>query len=452
MLVARIAPRPDGPCTRSSRATSLGRSLRPDPRPGSAGSATAVAGPVPLAEAVLLAPCRPRVVLGMAHNTGPADRLLPAAGLPQAPRIGDRPRPAPIRCPTGIGHVDAEAELAVVIGDDRRNLTPGRAGRRARLHVRQRRHRPGRSRTGQPLDRGQEAGRVHPARPVDPDRPRPGGRRRSASDDNGPARRPAPRGLARNVIEVLVYLTSIMTLHPGDVVLTGAPGEPARRIRPGGHGRDHRLGAGLGDARQPRRRRRRRRCLAAWRPDDQRPSRTEVVTFGEAMAMFVAGTRAPWTRSSTTPGRWPGAETNVATGLARLGHSAGWIGRVGDDPFGRFIHHRAVRAPASTPPHVSVDRDAPTGFQLKAARRRRRPGGRLLPEELGRLPAGAWDPATGGLHRRRPAPARHRDPARPVGQHPGLRVPGRARGPRRGVTVSFDTNLRPVLWASARRR
>lgn len=26
----------------------------------------------------LLAPCNPRVVLGMAHNTGPADRLMPA--------------------------------------------------------------------------------------------------------------------------------------------------------------------------------------------------------------------------------------------------------------------------------------------------------------------------------------------------------------------------------------
>jgi 2-keto-4-pentenoate hydratase/2-oxohepta-3-ene-1,7-dioic acid hydratase in catechol pathway len=32
---------------------------------------------------------------------------------------------------------------------------------------------------------------------------------------------------------VLVYLSSIMTLHPGDVVLTGAPGRSLRLI-PGG--------------------------------------------------------------------------------------------------------------------------------------------------------------------------------------------------------------------------
>lgn len=38
--------------------------------------------------------------------------------------------------------------------------------------------------------------------------------------------------LARSVIEVLVYLTLVLTLHPGDVVLVGAPGA-SRRLRPG---------------------------------------------------------------------------------------------------------------------------------------------------------------------------------------------------------------------------
>src|SRR4029078_7015219 len=33
------------------------------------------------------------------------------------------------------------------------------------------------------------------------------------------------RALARDVVEVLVYVTSLLTLGPGDVVLTGAPGE-----------------------------------------------------------------------------------------------------------------------------------------------------------------------------------------------------------------------------------
>ena len=56
------------------------------------------------------------------------------------------------------------------------------------------------------------------------------------------------RDLARNVIEVLVYLTSMMTLHPGDVVLTGAPG-PSRRLRPGG--RSHVNIPGIGTLTNP---------------------------------------------------------------------------------------------------------------------------------------------------------------------------------------------------------
>lgn len=34
-----------------------------------------------------------------------------------------------------------------------------------------------------------------------------------------------------------------------------------------------------------------------------------------------------------------GAPANVAVGIARLGGISGFIGRVGDDPFGRFMRH-----------------------------------------------------------------------------------------------------------------
>ena len=49
-----------------------------DDLPGSRPGAPRFSGiTLPLAGARLLAPADPRVVLGMAHNTGPADRLLP---------------------------------------------------------------------------------------------------------------------------------------------------------------------------------------------------------------------------------------------------------------------------------------------------------------------------------------------------------------------------------------
>ncbi len=77
---------------------------------------------VPLAGARLLAPADPRVVLGMAHNTGPADRLLPPQAFLKPSRTVVGPG-APIPLPDGIGHVDAEGELAVVIGTTARHLT-----------------------------------------------------------------------------------------------------------------------------------------------------------------------------------------------------------------------------------------------------------------------------------------------------------------------------------------
>jgi len=79
-------------------------------------------GTLPLAGARLLAPADPRVVLGMAHNTGPADRLLPPQAFLKPSRTVVGPG-APIPLPDGIGHVDAEGELAVVIGTTARHLT-----------------------------------------------------------------------------------------------------------------------------------------------------------------------------------------------------------------------------------------------------------------------------------------------------------------------------------------
>lgn len=40
----------------------------------------------------------------------------------------------------------------------------------------------------------------------------------------------------------------------------------------------------------------------------------------------------------------PAARRNVAVGVARLGGDSGFIGRVGDDPFGRFMRHTGAGA------------------------------------------------------------------------------------------------------------
>ena len=57
----------------------------------------------------------------------------------------------------------------------------------------------------------------------------------------------------------------------------------------------------------------------------------DVITIGEAMAMFVATETGELSTVEHFIKRVAGAELNVATGLARLGLKTGWVSRVGDE-------------------------------------------------------------------------------------------------------------------------
>ena len=63
----------------------------------------------------------------------------------------------------------------------------------------------------------------------------------------------------------------------------------------------------------------------------------DVITIGEAMAMFVATEPGELAEANAFIKRIAGAELNVATGLARLGLNVSWVSRVGSDSFGRFV-------------------------------------------------------------------------------------------------------------------
>ena len=172
----------------------------------------------------------------------------------------------------------------------------------------------------------------------------------------------------------------------------------------------------------------------------------DVVTFGEVMAMFVAEEPGPLERVARFHRALAGAETNVSTGLARLGHRVGWVGRVGDDPFGRYALTELAAAGVDTTA-VTLDSDAPTAFQLKSRAdggdpevvyfRRNSAGSRLAPS-----------PATDDYV----AAARHLHVTGiPLALSASTRdFAFRAVDVARaaGATISFDPNLRPTLWAS----
>jgi 2-dehydro-3-deoxygluconokinase len=91
----------------------------------------------------------------------------------------------------------------------------------------------------------------------------------------------------------------------------------------------------------------------------------DVVTFGEAIAMFVAKDVGDLSQVHDFTRRVAGAELNVAIALARFGFRVGWVSRIGSDSFGRFICDVLDRERVDRQ-HVIIDPAFPTGFQLKS--------------------------------------------------------------------------------------
>ncbi len=87
----------------------------------------------------------------------------------------------------------------------------------------------------------------------------------------------------------------------------------------------------------------------------------EVVTIGETMAVFDGspGTRLRY--ANIFECHTGGAETNTAVALVRLGHTAGWISRLGKDEFGFRIRNQ-IRGEGVDVSKVEMCEDYPTGI------------------------------------------------------------------------------------------
>jgi 2-dehydro-3-deoxygluconokinase len=63
----------------------------------------------------------------------------------------------------------------------------------------------------------------------------------------------------------------------------------------------------------------------------------DVITIGEAMITFNPGSTGPMKFVNTFEKKVGGAELNLAIGCARLGIKAGYISKLGNDEFGKYI-------------------------------------------------------------------------------------------------------------------
>jgi 2-dehydro-3-deoxygluconokinase len=97
----------------------------------------------------------------------------------------------------------------------------------------------------------------------------------------------------------------------------------------------------------------------------------EVVTFGEAMALFLAADGRPLAAATRFDRQVAGAELNVAVGLARLGHRVGWFGRLGRDTAGAAVR-ALLRAEGVDDSRVIEDPRRPTGLLVRDRHAERR--------------------------------------------------------------------------------
>jgi len=117
----------------------------------------------------------------------------------------------------------------------------------------------------------------------------------------------------------------------------------------------------------------------------------ELVAFGEAMIAFIGQPAGPLHEARQFSAHVAGAESNVAVGVARLGHRVSFAGRVGDDAFGSMITRR-LRAEGVATEHLVRDSAAPTGLLFRnlrefpppevAYRRQGSAGSRLAPDDV----------------------------------------------------------------------
>ncbi|MFG6178717.1 sugar kinase [Halomonas sp. THAF12] len=173
----------------------------------------------------------------------------------------------------------------------------------------------------------------------------------------------------------------------------------------------------------------------------------EILAFGEAMTLFVADAPGDLDEIERFQRRIAGADTNVAIGLARLGFQVGWLSRVGDDAFGRYIR-RTLETEGLDCRHLITDPAASTGLVFKE----RAEGGADPRVEYFRRSSAASRLSPSDAEAVDFAAARH---LHATGIPPAVSASCRElswhmldRARQAGASISFDPNLRPSLWAS----
>lgn len=171
-----------------------------------------------------------------------------------------------------------------------------------------------------------------------------------------------------------------------------------------------------------------------------------LLLAGEPMGLLIAQSEGSLDSVSGYSLAVAGAEFNVATGAARLGHFVSYLTKLGDDPFGKLITRR-LRDNKIDDSNVLFTQERTTGFMLKSKVSKGDPeifyfrkgsaASTLDASDAEKIDFSKFD----FLHL--------------TGIFPALTESTRAammtlikRAKEAGLFISFDPNLRPQLWPS----
>ena len=174
----------------------------------------------------------------------------------------------------------------------------------------------------------------------------------------------------------------------------------------------------------------------------------DLVTIGETMVVFIPRESGYLRYVSEFTKKTAGAESNVAIGLAKLGHSSGWISKICNDEIGEFLL-RELRGEGVDTSRVLRSDTNPTGLMFKQFRsggetsvfyyRRDSAASTLCPEDLD----ADYIRSARIVHLSGITPALSASCAETVPHI--MRIAREA-----GALVSFDPNIRLRLWDAAR--
>lgn len=171
-----------------------------------------------------------------------------------------------------------------------------------------------------------------------------------------------------------------------------------------------------------------------------------LILAGEPMGLLIAQSEGPLDAVDGYSLAVAGAEFNVATGAARLGHKTAYLTKLGNDPFGKLIA-RTLRNNRIDDSLIIYSEEKTTGFMLKSKVSKGDPEIFYFRKGSAASTLSADDVASidfsqfSNLHLTGILPALTEST-----RQASLKMIEKAR--EAGLFISFDPNLRPQLWPS----